>query len=123
MSNRVFAALALAVALAIIAASQLVANEYFFSATYTVGNSGPAVEPASMLAVFRREGDDPNNSQSYREFEQAIRIPAGGGRFTFSIDTRAAGLIGRYIVGFRVLDGAGVPIGSNPDPAQRGFFA
>jgi len=36
MSNRVFAALAFAVAIAIAAASQKVANEYFFVAAYTV---------------------------------------------------------------------------------------
>ncbi len=36
MSNKVFAAVALAVAIAIAAASQLIANEYFFTAAYTV---------------------------------------------------------------------------------------
>jgi branched-chain amino acid transport system permease protein len=36
MSNRVFAVVAFAAALALIAASQLVTNEYFFSAAYTV---------------------------------------------------------------------------------------
>jgi branched-chain amino acid transport system permease protein len=36
MSNRLFAVVALAVALAIAAASQLISNEYFFSAAYTV---------------------------------------------------------------------------------------
>ncbi|HEV2038648.1 MAG TPA: branched-chain amino acid ABC transporter permease [Casimicrobiaceae bacterium] len=36
MSNRTFAAVALAIALAIIAASRLISNDYFFSAAYTV---------------------------------------------------------------------------------------
>ena len=36
MSNRVFAAVAFAIALAIAAGSQLIPNEYFFSAAYTV---------------------------------------------------------------------------------------
>ena len=36
MSNRVFAAVAFAIALAIVAASKLIANDYFFSAAYTV---------------------------------------------------------------------------------------
>jgi len=36
MSNRLFAVVAFAIALAIAAASQLIANEYFFSAAYTV---------------------------------------------------------------------------------------
>jgi len=36
MSNRAFAAIAFAVAIAIAAASQLIGNEYFFVAAYTV---------------------------------------------------------------------------------------
>ena len=36
MSNRTFAAAVFAIALAIIVASRLISNDYFFSAAYTV---------------------------------------------------------------------------------------